>query len=593
MHIYGASCQSSIRTLHATSQIVSRAIERGFMGRQECFSVVQQRLNSSTNLANDTSFFWQDHFGHIWSDYNNPIILESVCKEICGSGMGLYPDTANRLLTWFVPGLFLISSINFAPIGFKRFVMISHLFGDPIHSLWSLLSKLEDWNNYYDMARNHYRNVAAESWNDDDPRRSPRRVWWTTSIDKRAIDIAVILIAIRELLPSQTHDINVNSIYVCSCFEHKQKNFHKETAGNVVDKRMYGTLHTWFAIFTYIFGIVCAFVLILGGSPSPSGGKIAPAMLLSWLLPFILLSNIIGQFRAEDCIRIVQQFEDDVKARKGRHEEHYVQSRDPLPQEWTAGPADRPWETFLDSQAWSGGIYSSEVQKPMLESGARRFRSWFLIAVAATSVIISFGIGFGVLYSAPTFFSCRSAMVVIIMFVWLMSPIVTRIIMTCRLFGIDMRARWKALFWKDFAIGFCVLFILVASSCGLGNSCRCWAGFRNKVGGVVLNPKKQFTENNRYIYPILIAVCLFLQYLVLKTALYMGRTGLSVLTWSEKERRASLPSRAALSAGSGSETDGAAALVPHTGSGEQLLLGESGGYELIEYSLWDYRLQGP
>ncbi|KAF8847461.1 hypothetical protein BDZ45DRAFT_733598 [Acephala macrosclerotiorum] len=598
MYLHGESHRSHIRTLNAISRLVSRAI--GGFNRQQCLPVVQQMLNSSTSLANDTSFFWQDPFGRIWSDPQNPIILESVCKEICGgSGMGLYPDTANRLLTWFVPGLFLISSINFAPIGFRRFAMIAHLFGDPIHSLWSLLSKLEDWNNCYDMARVMIREVypnVTRPRSFDGPHQGRNRtcrlfysIWKVVRplhivhIDERARDIAVILIAVRELLPSPNHDINIDSLYLCSCFEPMSETFHKQIAGNIVDKRTYGTLHTWFAIFTYIFGIVCAFVLILGGSPSPSGGKVAPAMLLSWLLPFILLSNIVGQFRAEDCIRIIRQFEDDIRAREGEHSQDCVQSRYPLHRYWSTDANDPHWTSYLDSQAWSGGIYSCQLEKPMLDK-RRILRSWCLIAVAVTSVCISFGIAFGVLYSAPTFFSCRSAMFVCIVFVWLLSPFMTRIIMTCHLCGKDAKARWKNLFWKDFVIGFSVLFLLVASSCGLGNSCWCWAGFLNKVKGVVLNPEKQFTENNRYIYPILISLCLFLQYVVLETALYLGRTGLSALTWSEGDRRDSLPERAV---GSEFEIDRTAAVAADSGSEEELLVGDGSGYELLEHGFWE------
>lgn len=200
----------------------------------------------------------------------------------------------------------------------------------------------------------------------------------------------------------------------------------------------------------------------------------------------------------------------------------------------------------MDSQAWSGGVYFCQLKKPMLETGPRRLKSLLLIAVAALSVCNSFGVAFGVLYSFPTFFTCRYIMIVGMMFVWLMSPFMTRIIMTNRVFGRDMKEQWRVLVWKDSTIGFSILFLLMASSCGLGNSCTCWAGFLNKVKGVVLNPEQQFTKNNAYIYPILIFVCLFVQYIVFKTALYLGRTGLSIMKWSREDQRASLPARAAV-----------------------------------------------
>ena len=547
MYIHSESRSSSLRTLNAISRLMTRAIHEGF-NREKCLPTVQRLLNSSSSSVNDTSLFWKDSTGHIWSDYENPILQVSFCKAECGgSGMGWYPDAATRLLIWFIPVIFLISSINLPPIGRKRFVMISHLFGDPIHSFWSLSSKLEDWNHCYAMAKKIHapRPSSIEGpnmvMNTSRSGRESVRPPHTTSVDKRIRNTAVIFAAIREVLPPSGYEMNPNSLYSCSCIRYIAEDMNREVAGNIIDQRTNGTLQTWFAIFTYIFGIVCAFVSVLGGSSSsPSGGKIAEAMILSWLLPIILLINAIGQFRAEDCIRIVHQFGKHIE--RIEHLESCTRNEDSAGQ----GRTTDDWGVFLDSQAWSGGVYFCQLKKRMLETGPRRLKSLLLIAVAAVPVCNSFGIAFGVLYSFPTFFSCRNIMIVGMMFVWLMSPFMTRIIMTNRVFELDLKGQWRVLIWKDSSIGFSILFLLVASSCGLGNSCTCWAGFLNKVNGVVLNPEQQFTKNNAYIYPILISVCLFVQYIVFKTALYLGRTGLSIMTWSQEDRRASLLDRAAV-----------------------------------------------
>ncbi|KAE9364175.1 hypothetical protein N431DRAFT_354301, partial [Stipitochalara longipes BDJ] len=497
-----------------------------------------------------------------------PILSERACDITCGgSGMGWYTDTATRLLTWFIPAIILISSISLAPIGVNRFVTISHLFGDPIHSLWSLLSKLEDWNHCYDMARRLHPDTSRPS---NDPR-----------------NIGVLIAAIRELQQPNNYDTDVTGIHYtcpCRCFRGMLGTLHTETAGNLVEKRTTGTSYAWFAIFTYIFGIVCLFVPILGANLSPfapSGTKIAPAMLLSWLLPVILLNNIVGQFRVEDCIRIVRQFEEDIetfsKVPRGPHLPNCNRNLTPHHQPWTANLEDRCWKKFPNSQAWSGGIYSCQLKKPMLESGERRVRSWLLVAIATTSVCISFTMAFVVLYSYPTFFSCRSIMIIGMTIVWLLSPFMTRIIMTNSIFGVDDKTRWKVLFFKDYLIGFSILFLLVASSCGLGNSCRCWAGFSNKIGGVALSPGTQFTQNNKYIYPILISSCLFAQYLIFKISLYLGRTGLGVMTWSEGDRRNSLPKRAAAA----NQQLPAAASISDSGSEEQDSVAGESGYELL------------
>lgn len=581
MYIHSESRRSNLHTLNAISRLTTRAIHEGF-NREKCLPTVQQLLNSSSSSVNDTSLFWKDSTGHIWSDYENPILQVSFCKAECGGGgMGWYPDAASRLLIWFIPVIFLMSSINLPPIGGKRFVMISHLFGDPIHSFWSLSSKLEDWNHCYAMAQMFH---APGPGSNDSPKMVMNilcsgwefvRPLHTTSVDKGIRNTAVIIAAIRELLQPSGYDMNPNSLYLCSCIQYIAEDMSREVAGSIIDQRANGTLQTWFAIFTYIFGIVCAFVSVLGGSSSsPSGGKISPAMLLSWLLPIILLNNAIGQFRAEDCIRIVRQFEEHIK--RIEHLESCTRNEDSAGQSRTTDAKDMDWGVFLDSQAWSGGVYFCQLKKPMLETGPRRLKSLLLIAVAAVPVCSSFGIAFGVLYSFPTFFSCRNIMIVGMMFVWLMSPFMTRIIMTNRVFGRDMKGRWRVLIWKDSSIGFSILFLLVASSCGLGNSCTCWAGFLNKVKGVVLNPDQQFTKNNAYIYPILILVCLFVQYIVFKTALYLGRNGLCIMKWSREDQRASLPARAAVH-----ELEVFPSLLNSTS--RQAIAVNDHGYELLEY----------
>lgn len=261
-------------------------------------------------------------------------------------------------------------------------------------------------------------------------------------------------------------------------------------------------------------------------------------MLSSWLLPNILLNNEIGQLPKEACIRIIPQLEG-----RGNHQENCNARSNPSV--WTDDPSDHRWETFLNDQAWNGGIYSSQLHERMLESGPRRRRSLGLVVLAVTSVCISFSIAFGVLYSYPTFFSCRNVMFIGITVTWLSSPVLTRAIMTFSIFGKSLKSKWRTLILKDGLIAFSIVLTLILSSCVVGNSCRCWAGFNNKIKGVVLNPAKQFTQNNTYIYPILIATCLILQYFVFKTALYVGRTGLGIMTWSSEDRRNSLPGRAA------------------------------------------------
>jgi hypothetical protein len=63
---------------------------------------------------------------------------------------------------------------------------------------------------------------------------------------------------------------------------------------NKSETRTHGMLRACGAILLYLWQVIAAFVPAIGGNAQPSGGMIGPAMLLSWLLPMVLLSNTIG-----------------------------------------------------------------------------------------------------------------------------------------------------------------------------------------------------------------------------------------------------------------------------------------------------------
>jgi surface polysaccharide O-acyltransferase-like enzyme len=106
---------------------------------------------------------------------------------------------------------------------------------------------------------------------------------------------AVIRSAIEEVQRFLYDSTSTKSYVPCKCVAYRDKKYHS-IAAEIVDRRTSGTDQAWLAIALYILGIIANFVSKLGGNPSPSGGKIAPPMFLSWLLPTMLLSNIVGQF---------------------------------------------------------------------------------------------------------------------------------------------------------------------------------------------------------------------------------------------------------------------------------------------------------
>ena len=68
------------------------------------------------------------------------------CHELCGQGYQLWQleDTIDRVSLWVIPALILLTHFSFAPLDIFNFAaVIIHAIGDPIDSIWSLLTRIE------------------------------------------------------------------------------------------------------------------------------------------------------------------------------------------------------------------------------------------------------------------------------------------------------------------------------------------------------------------------------------------------------------------------------------------------------------------
>jgi hypothetical protein len=484
--------------------------------RTKCYTTIQNKLESNTSFAMDASVFSTNSLGQLMSSLSNPWLKVPACNDICGDQMGFYSDTPSRLLTWLIPTIFLVVNMEFAPIGKKRFLMVLHWFGDPIDSTYSLLSKIESWNRWFYLYRGQ--DCSSRKANDSNA------------------NIAVVMSAVEEVI--QCADIHVYTEQACSCVGHRVEELYQEAAMNIIKCQTHGTAQTCFNIALYIVGIASAFITQLGGSLNPSGGKLAPAMFLSWLLPVTLISNVVGQFNSSsDCLQIILRFKDKVETL--RHADDCSEIR-PIRLAWVVHLDNINWEEHLDSLAWSGGIYSFRLHN-RLPKTKQRHSLGLLMCISSLPVLISFITAFGVLYSPPTYFSCRHLMIIFAFFGWLVSPIITWSIARSKFFPND-KARFYGVLVKDAIIGAPTLALLIASSCGLFNNCYCWSGALtlHHMAAVVLAPTYQFQLNDHLIYPVVVSISLFLQFCVFAWIIWIGRAGLGMMRMSEQERRAAL-----------------------------------------------------
>jgi hypothetical protein len=118
--------------------------------RPTCLSSVQAMLKSNSLTAilvpQDPMIFFRNASNLLANDPNNPQLTQYGCNQLCGSKMGLYPNTPIRLLTWFIPAILLVMNMQFEPLEKSELFAAMHLFGNPIDFMWTSLVKVEEWS---------------------------------------------------------------------------------------------------------------------------------------------------------------------------------------------------------------------------------------------------------------------------------------------------------------------------------------------------------------------------------------------------------------------------------------------------------------
>lgn len=480
--------------LVAAGQLALVAAGTGFH-REQCYEKVTEILRSDNSSITLNPLIFVSV-----SDHTNPILTLDGCEQLCGSGTGWYPDRGPRLVQWFLPIILLVSNMQFAPIGMERFLLILHLLGDPIDSTWSLLAKADSWSSCF----SHAQKLLKEK------------------IEIKSL--AVINAATEEFTHSLDHALNFHTP--------NNRGLIIETAHTLSENRRNEILRTFFAIAMYVFQVFAAFVPAVGAASSPSGGRIGTAMLLSWLLSVVLLSNAIGDFGS---LRNRQQIQANFMERLGQQSDQDLCTHRTSTLTLSPIGVQKEVQTPQEaSMAWSGAIYCYRPNKRFLHASG-----WKLAFISVLPAAIAFGTAFAVLDTGPTYFSCRHILVIAVFSIWLISAISTSLLSWAPF--ATGKYLWYIILIKDAVIAIATLALIVASSCGLWNTCYCTSGalvYGERGACVPLNPTNVFDRNNGVIYPAMVTTCLSFQICVFGGMLWVGWPGFKALWWSENEKRA-------------------------------------------------------
>jgi nitrate reductase NapE component len=484
---------SSLKTLGGGLLVAARLCAA--VDLATCKQDILSRINNNTLPRNDRIFFFNGST-HMSGPDEIWLTLEGCYNNCPKPYFDLYDDMWPRLLTWLVPALLLVGSVHLPRIGhLNRVFVILHFMGDPIDSMWALLTKAEVWNRFYALALR-----CTPSGPDQLP---------------MAKALAVMLSAFEELTGDMaTVEEEFNSIITENGAQLSKEDLDyilKETAEELVDSRSNEGLRTILVIVNYLWAVLAALVPEIGGTQSSQpGGRIGTAMFLSWLVTAVLLSNTLSGFTSRrTCLRIMERY---TRTIKGRRRDLHIFPYSPrlLAQTTRRGKPD----DFIDAQPWNGSVYSYRPCKRLTCSGGKGdWSPFFFLALSTMPILAAAVSAFVIIWFTPTIgLGCRTLWVIALTAGLFISPALTWLISRT----LRGKTAWYATIAKDAVFGLSGVLVIVLSSIGIFNTCWCWSGVYSRgISGayIDLDPQEEREYNAHHLYPAMVGACLLLQIL--------------------------------------------------------------------------------
>ncbi|KAL8798235.1 MAG: hypothetical protein Q9182_006841 [Xanthomendoza sp. 2 TL-2023] len=503
----------------------------GFV-RDQCYNRTL-RLLMDGFLTADDEVFARDHTGTPMSNPGSLTLTLPGCERLCGSKRGWYTDIGPRLSVWLIPSLLLISNMELSPLDKRRFFAILHLLGDPIDSLGSLIDKLASWERCF--------RVAAQRKYCSRCTRAIATVYAGFEESEGARVMQGLAhngdpegqVALETRLDSYFDGLAVR-YNLTSRFQEWRR-----TALELANNRTDEFLRTGLAIVLYVYQIIGGFVAAIGGEPSsPPGGRIATGVLLSWLIPTVLLSNVIGNFPSQISLN-------DILARFSANTGGILAEPRIESTAFSNLPALKKHssDSSVEALSWTGGIYTFRPWRHHHLKGPRRLQtSWWRITLTELLSVLPVTVGIIgaslILWNLiPNGLNCRHTWSIAVFIAWVVSAIITRVSYAPGF--ATGKYHWYFVVAKDALIAIPSVIIMFLSACGLFNDCKCWSGYLyyRISPRVPLNTHPFFRHNDSTLYQYIVWSCLALQGVLFIIIATKWQQGLKVFRWSERARR--------------------------------------------------------
>lgn len=449
------------------------------------------------------------------------------CLQACGDQTGKFDNIIPRLNTWLVPVLLLLASAQFptatgsnqlreklrrkAVVGFRT---LAHILGDPVDYTFTLLSQIETWKECLELAR----------------RLRPDRAQFQ--------DLAIILTAFERVLDHLRERENAARYFaaIVATLRKPEREMTEEKwaaaikyeakiARNFVVVRTRHLAPAIFAIAFYAWQIVGAFVPAIGASPTPSGGRVAAALTLSWIVFMILFSNTVGEVASSTAYTdTINKYLERRPLNFGQHLEFDQAIQDCLGTTYYTGYCYSLVRQNASENAVNGLELKVRLQQSILH---KRHSPRLLRAIAHAPVFVAVGSSLAVTSLPPTYFSVRHFY---FSGIGIMYHIISPALTSC------LRRHWglRAVRGKNAVIAVLMIGLFIASSCGLFfNNCRGWTTILPRGQGVVIFSKRDYDRNNSIWFPIIVSLCISAQISLCVVLSLLYSRGLTVMKLAE------------------------------------------------------------
>ena len=480
--------------------------QHGF-NRDNCLATVRDGLQNGTIEAN-SSIFYRDDLGITMSTVEKPVLTIEGCKEMCGPQFSWYKDVGPRLSTWLIPVFLLLTNMEVSPLDKRRYLMLAHLLGDPIDSLWSLLTKMEAWSRGHFIAKTmpehgeqHTRNIATVMGGFEE--------LCGFYADPSAV--------YRKIVGDWSPELDLHV---------------SRAAQKLADSRSDERLRTMLATVLYIYQLVSSFIATVGGgNTSPPGGRIGMTMFMTRVIPSILISNAVGCFTSpRTCFDILDTFVRAVNPQKDLWTE--LQAAVPEYQQ------HKTVESFFDTLSYSGGIYTYRPNKKLPFKHTKGEHSpYLLLVLAMTPILVSSIVASVIIWHVPPIgINCRNLLVFSFVILIFLSALFTSALAWL---GVSGKYHWYLMITKDLCLAVPTVVLVFLATAGRFNSCYCWSAVYTlgRKARIPLNSIPDFELFDKTTYPILVSVCLTLMFVAFAVMMKVCWRGWMILRWSEREKQ--------------------------------------------------------